>query len=485
MRFRKSQVAIRSALCAFGICATSSVSIAQKAPRAAPSADTTTRPGLEQRLGNIVGRPGGLTADEVARRTVPSSPGVRAKQAQVAAAAAEVDRALVAYYPRLTLIGKYTRNSPYTNPSLGDSAPPGSPLAGIDFRFPSILNQYWLQANLTIPLSDYFLRIRQGHRAASHSQRAAELNVQAAARQASLQAKLAYYNFVSARLGVEVASQSVEQAKAHLETARAIFEGGRTPRADMLRAESRLAGAELLLERSNNLARLAEEQIRLLTRDTSAKRYEIGEDLAEVPPAAEESASVAALQNEALSKRVEFQALSERERALGEQRRAAQAGNYPQLSAFGNAYYANPNPRYQPPIEEWRATWDVGVQLTWSPNDLGTSSAGVSSVDAARAEIEAQRAALRDQVRTDVLNAYQMVKEARVALATTEHALTAAEEAYRVRKELYDLGRSNLVEVIDAETDLLNARLELIKARINLRVGKAQLLYALGRESGM
>src|SRR5437667_4194872 len=111
--------------------------------------------GLEARLGELVARPGGLTADEVARRAEATSFDVRANLHQIEAAAAGVDQALVGYFPRLYLGLRYTRLSPIGNQSLGNLVvapdagagpiPMGSPLVNVPLSFPVLLNQTILQ----------------------------------------------------------------------------------------------------------------------------------------------------------------------------------------------------------------------------------------------------------------------------------------------------------------------------------------------------
>ena len=98
------------------------------------------------------------------------------------------------------------------------------------------------------------------------------------------------------------------------------------------------------------------------------------------------------------------------------------------------------------------------------------------------AQLEAQRAALEDGLRTQVVAALQSYRQALVAIDTTGRALTAAEEAYRVRRLLFQNGRATSAELTDAETSLTGVRLENLGARIELRVALARLDHVLGRD---
>jgi outer membrane protein TolC len=443
----------------------------------------------------LVARPGGLTADDAARRATASSHDVEARESSERAARADRDRASVGYFPRLTLTGRYTRVSPLDQQSLASDAgslvatpsgegpvPPGTTLIGVPgdaLGFPVIENQYLLQANVTVPLSDYLLRTGQRYDSAELSRRSAEIGVVTARRDAALRGRLAYYAWVRARLQEVVAAQSLEQARAHLRLANAAGEAGRLPRVDILRAESHVSSAELLAERARQLSAIAEDQLRTVMHDARGKRYEIGEDPMRAVSRAE-AASMDGLYARAIARRPEIRALEKASEALEEQGRVARAGNYPRLDAFGNAYYANPNPRLVPPRDEWRATWDVGLQVTWSPNDLGTSGAEERAALERKRETDAHLAALRDAIRGEVVRAYEERKTARFALEASDRAVRLAEEAYRGRVLLFEQGRASTVELVDAETELLRARLDQVNAHVDLLAAWVRLDHAVG-----
>jgi outer membrane protein len=472
---------------------TAGAAVAQApAPDAPPPPLATGSSELEARLRALLAKQGGLTSDQVARRAGLTSVEVKIKEADLLAAAADVDRALIAYYPRLTLTARYARLSSIGDQRLGTvvAAPtvgpgpiaPGTPLINVPLELPVVLNQYALQANLTVPVSDYFLRTGQSVAASSETRAGAEIETRVARLSSATQARVLYYAWARARLQEVVAQQTVEQARSHHEVASAAYEGGRSSRADVLRTESALASAELLFERARNLRIVGEQQIRTATHDESQRPYEIGEDLLGPLPDEGKAQSLSQLYREALQKRLELRALDRAERSLVEQRRAARGSNYPRLDAFGNAYYANPNQRYFPQRDEWNASWDLGVQLSFTPNDAGTASAVGAGLEARRARVVAQKAQFRDALLNEITQAYHALREAEASLTTSQRGQTAAEEAYRVRKELFSYGRATTVELIDAESDVLRAGLELINARIDQRISRARLEHALGRD---
>jgi outer membrane protein len=436
----------------------------------------------------------GLTADEVARRAVKSSSQVAAKRKSIESAEASVDQAKAGFYPGLTLSARYTRLSSIDEPELGVLAAPADqtlragevitgPLVAAPLSFPTILNQYVLQAQLTVPLSDYLLRTSRAVSGANRVKNASEFEERATRLAVARDAKVAYYQWIRAQGLSFVGAQSVEQAKGHLNDANNAFQAGLVSKADVLRAQTGVKSAELFLERANSAVQLANARLRVMMKDEPGKKYEVGENilapLASLPGTASEPAAF----REASQQRLELKVLAENEQALRDHAALTSAGNYPRLDANASAQYASPNQRFFPQEDKFRGTWDAGVVLSWSPTAIFGAQAGARSLTAKAAELVAQRQALMDGLELEVSQALSAERDAQFAVTVTQQALAAADEGYRVRRELFRSGRATLVEVTDSETELTRARLELVNAHVDLRIAQVELLHVLGRDA--
>ena len=263
---------------------------------------------------------------------------------------------------------------------------------------------------------------------------------------------------------------------------RRLFEVGNLSKADVLRMESQRANTKLLVIRATELELVLREQLRIAMHDTQGVRFTIGEDVrAELAPLPF-AHDLPELQREAVDRRLEVHAMDATLRALKDQVTLANAGMYPRLDAVLEGTIADPNQRFVPQVDEFKGTFSASVQLTWSPNDLLGARAQGKTADAKLQEVAAQRRQLQDGVRTEVAHALKGVREATAAIQTNAQALVAAEEAYRVRRELFRHGRSTVIEVTDAESELTRARLESIGARVDLRIARVRLLHATGRD---
>src|ERR1700722_5980013 len=174
------------------------VAMETRAQTAAPTTgdDTTPLP-VPDELTRA--RPGGITADQAGARAAQTSWSARASMENLRSAAARVDEAWAAFLPRLSAVGKYTRLSNFTPPNIfnlpGDlvaagpgpqrvvASPPGPGNEAlvetpVNFSFPFfVLDNWLLQATISIPISDYFLRLDQAYSAATQSQEATRWDV--------------------------------------------------------------------------------------------------------------------------------------------------------------------------------------------------------------------------------------------------------------------------------------------------------------------
>jgi len=437
---------------------------------------------LDAKLAAMMGTPNGLTADEVARRTLISNPDVTAKQKGVAAADASRDETKSRFYPKLDLSARYTRLSDLKTTYL---PLPGSPTPiPSTSLFPVILDNYTLQATLAIPLSDYVLRLSNSMASANHNKSAAQLDERATRLSVARDARVAYYQWIRAQGGAYVAAKALESAQGHQQDAKNAFDAGLVSRADVLRTVSQQKSAELAVARTANNVAIATEQLRVLMLDSSQINYQIGENiLDELPPYAVPTTPDAGYA-EALERRLEMRQLGESEAALRAEAALARAGNYPRLDAQAGALYGNPNGRYVPPDSTWRGTWDASIVLSWTPTNIFGATAQAKTVEAHADEVAAKKGALRNALHMEVSEALNALTEATFGLDVSRDNLTAASENYRVRRELYRAGKATIVEVTDAETELTRARLEVVNSHVDVRIARVALTHALGRDVG-
>ncbi len=418
---------------------------------------------------------GGLTSDQAAQRASKVSPSVRRSSAQIEIAIAQAQAAELARVPQLGGSLSYTRLSPIDAPVFGD------PTMGMAFAFPVFLNQYAAQARASINLSDYVLRYPKLIAAARLGEEVARVSNRSSAVNAGQEARVAYYEWVRAKLQTLIAKRQLEQVRTTLRQVRALAEVQRLSRADLMRVESNEAVAEQASIQLQNLADLREEQVRLLIDAPQDQILTIGEDI-RVDITAPGASKLDELIGTAKTQRLDFKVLDTGIEAKEKQRDAERASLYPRLSAFGQVDYSNPNQRIFPSEDKFNLTWAVGAQITWTLNETLLAKTTDRRLRGETNMLRADRDNLERGTRIELLAAQQAVAIAQAALATSAKGLTAAEEGYRVRRELLNAQRATAVELVDAETDLTRARIAALNARVDLRVAMVQLAHALGND---
>jgi outer membrane protein TolC len=348
--------------------------------------------------------------------------------------------------------------------------------------FDTPLNQYSLTAQLAVPISDYVLRISHNYASASHAESAKRIDLEAETLQVAADAKVGLFNWIRAKGQVVVAREALARDKAHAEDAKRIFQVGYASKADVLGLEAQVAQSEQLVVAAEAFEAVTDEQLRLVLQAPPGKELRIGVDVlhsgTSVPPE-----TLAALQDEALKRRLEIRALDETIYSLKRVESIARAGYFPRVDGFASVTYANPNQRYFLSDDQWNASWQAGVSLTWTLNDTFTALSTVSEAKARMEAIEEQKATLLQGLRLEVANAHAELKKAAATIDAAERGLAAAEEALRVRRELFRNGKATSVDLIDAQTAVTRARLQRINAHVGLLVARTRLEHATGRDT--
>ena len=417
---------------------------------------------------------GGLTSDQAASRAAGSSPTVRRKVAEIDAAVAQADAAALARVPQVSLKASYTRLS-FIDP-LVIAIPGVKPIPIEVFQ-----NSYVTEGQLVVPLSDYLYRIPKLVESTNLAVKSSSLDKRANEISAGEDARVAYYEWVRAKLQLLVAQRQLVQVRKTLDQERALAEVQRVSKADLMRVESQAAEAEQNVYSLTNIADLREEQLRILI-GAGSEQLVIGEDI-RADLGAPAAGQLDDLMTSAKQQRLEFQQLDTGIAAKEAQRSSEKSNLYPRVSAIGIADYADPNQREFPQRKQFDLTWQVGVQATWTLNDMLTSRTTDHRLSAEAAELRADKENLERSTRIEVLQAQQAVVLAQQSLITSQKGLASAQESYRVRRELLAADRATAVELVDSETDLTRARIAALNAHVDLREARAQLDHALGNDT--
>lgn len=438
-----------------------------------------------------------LGPQEVAQRAVDRSPQIEGAILQRRAAASRVDQAVSELLPRLSLVARYTRLSTINNGplvSLGldfEAAQLGidqiqdpatqsvlqeqlASLRGIDGASIQVPRNRWLvSAGLNYPVSQAFLEILPAIRASEASEKARAIEVQMQQHAVALAAVEAYYGHLLAQEQVRIARLSVASATTAEARAESRRRQGLGTNADVLRFSARRAEAM----QSVAVAEADVAETGAAIRVLAGIEGEGPLALVGFVPLRVKEGQV----KEALQHRPELRALRMLAQASSHRAQSLFGGVFPTLSGAAELVSADPNPLFVPPPDGFDTNWQLSAVVSWSPDGAWKASRGAEAAKREAEAVQAQAKALEDAVRIEVIGVRARLAAAKAREAASQDGVKAASEGAASVEKGFELGVFDATDLIEAQLELERARLGLIASQVDLRISAARLTTALGQ----
>jgi outer membrane protein TolC len=265
----------------------------------------------------------------------------------------------------------------------------------------------------------------------------------------------------------------VSQVEAQLERARVLHSGGVLEKVDVMRLEAALAGARQQSIEATSQRTIAHQALLMTLGLPEDAAIEAVTELPAEPAAPPLSPSDAA--DAAVRARPALDARNHRARQARDGAAAAKAAMLPSIVGLATIQHNTGAGTFQP-----ETAWFVGASLKWNVWEWGKSwkSYQAAQTRASQASLAAQRYVdvIRLQARTAAIQAQAAFEGIDVARAR----LDAAEEAFRIQKVRFDEGAANTTDLLDAETEVAQARLADASARYSYFLS----LSTLARKTG-
>jgi len=294
---------------------------------------------------------------------------------------------------------------------------------------------------------------------------------------ATLAVKQSYFDVLAARESAVAAQAQLAQAQQQLEVAAGKVRARTATRSDSLRAEIQVRNGRLALLDAHTALDVANAS---LTRATGSDQP--------VTAAQTERLDIP----EPLVDEASLPALAEQGPLLASAVADLEAAKAARRATWG-AYLPSITASYQ------RGGSGVGDQWLLNEEDLSYSGSMRFSLNfpifnqfqrelqgaQAKAALDNAEANLRDArlgVREGLASSVGAYRAAREREATQVATLEAAEEDLRVQRQRYTVGGSTLLDVLASQSQLNQARFDLIRARYDLRIARAQIEALVGRD---
>ncbi|MFM2315478.1 MAG: hypothetical protein RLZZ04_4756 [Cyanobacteriota bacterium] len=313
-------------------------------------------------------------------------------------------------------------------------------------------------------------------RSAKKQVRLDQLALEQTIEETSLQVATDYYDLQSAEAQVDIEQAAVKDATQTLKDAELLEQAEAGTKFEVLQAKVELAQAQQTLKTEQANQAIAQRQLsdtlnigQKVELQTKGEITAVGSWKLSLP-----KSIVAAYKNRAELK----QFLLEREINL-EQRQIALAENRPTVSLVASY-------DLQEQLDDGSDVADgysVGATVDWSFFDGGAARARAEQA-ATDTEIDrAEFADQRDAIRLEVEDAFYNLNANQDNIKTANDALGMSEESLRLARLRFQAGAGTQTEVIDAQTELNNARGDLLNAIIDYNQSYAELQRAVSNLS--
>ncbi|MCU0948444.1 MAG: TolC family outer membrane protein [Porphyrobacter sp.] len=320
--------------------------------------------------------------------------------------------------------------------------------------------------------------VRNGIAAAKQRVEAGQADLRNTESTVFAQVVAAYMDVLRTEALVGLAANQVEVLRTNLEAASDRFQIGDLTITDVAQSRSRLAVAEADFQQAEaNLIAAREAYIRLVGRAPG--------QLDAPPPLPGIPEAVGDAMKSALENNPNLIAARERAQAAGFDTKVAGAGRLPTVGLFANGQYSDFFGTLGGPIAanfvQAETTANAGVRITIPIFQGGLPAAQQRQAGARESAALEDLIAAERQVVAETRSTFSNWQAANAVIRSAQAAVDAAELSLEGVRAENSIGNRTVIEVLNAEQELLQARAQLVTARRNAYVAGFNLLALMGR----
>lgn len=342
---------------------------------------------------------------------------------------------------------------------------------------PNILNNYTTQVQLFQPLFTGF-RLSSGSDIAEQTAKASDEDYNKDKSDLIFNIKNAYWSLFKATQMKKVMDETVDQAKAHIADAKNMLNAGMLTNNDLLKLEVQLSDLMFKQVDADNAVKLtnvALNSVLCIPLDTEI------EITSSTQFAGQDYGALNKLIYDAVQNRPEIKSADYRIKASEAGVTMAQSSWYPQISLVGDYYYNRPNQRIFPAKDEFKGTWDAGVNVSLNIWDWLTTAHQTEQAETQLSQSLDARGIMKDNITLEVTQNYLNFEQSKKKIDIADLGVKQAEENMRVTEDKFKSGMALSSEVVDAETALSSAKVNYTNSRVDYELAKARLDKSIGK----
>lgn len=417
-----------------------------------------------------------LTLREAVDMSLQNSKHLKLSQAKVDEATAMLRESRENRLPGFDISGTYMR---VTQPDVDLKAPlgnstqteGGSSSGGGTSSFPKVNQAMFGTATVSLPVFAGF-RIQHGIESARYLKKATELDAAHDKDAIIVNTISAYSNLYKAKAALEIVKENLKQSQQRVADLENMEKNGLLARNDLLKAQLQQSNIELALLDAENNWKITYINMNLI--------LGLPENTELVP----ETVTMNTISNDknfdhwenaALENRPDIKAMDMRKKATAAGVKIAKSEYYPSLAITGGYIAVH--------VPEFVTATNIingGVGIKYSPSSLWKTGSKVAQAKSRLQQASLSQDIMNDNVRLETAQAYQSYLSSVKKIDVYNKAFEQANENYRIVKNKYDNSLSTTTELLDADLAQLQAKLNFAFAKADAFVAYNKLKQLTG-----
>ncbi|WBL26382.1 TolC family protein [Zunongwangia sp. HGR-M22] len=406
-----------------------------------------------------------LSLEEAVGVALSNSDDAKLAEASIKTASEELKVTKNSQYPDVSISGQYQYlTSPdidlqlalgNPNPTEGETQETGTP----------DINQILLgQASVSMPIFSGF-KIRNAINAGKNNLEAVALQAASTKEKIALKTIDIYLNLYKAQQMVDAIIENLKSAKQRVRDFSAMEDNGLLARNDLLKAQLQESNIELSLQEAQKNVRILNYRLATFLKMPENTTFKLPTETFAITPSVETTQI----------DRADIAALDYKKQASENNVKMAKAAYYPAIAMLGG--YVALDVKNALTISN---AMNIGVGVSYDLSDIFKAKNEVKLAQHKSEELEYHISKAKDEVKIQVENAKE---EYQLALNKDEvytQSQKQAEENYRIVKDKYDNGLVDTNDLLEADVDQLQAKINKTNSKADISLKYYQLLQAKG-----
>lgn len=286
-----------------------------------------------------------------------------------------------------------------------------------------------------------------------------------------------YYELLKNFQVRDLIEQEIQSDKLQLKTIEDFFNNGIVLKSDVLRASVRLSHIELSLSEVNNSIALVTQKLNLLIGRDESEPVLI--DYTEIPLQVNKDIYEDCLAL-AFKENYSYKIASERINISKIDLQQSKANILPKISLFSYYNFKFPQTSLYPYSRDLYGFGQIGVKLTVPIDAFYKNNHKVNANRFLYEQERINKEILKDELSEDIKSYYLQLNYLEQRIETAQKNIERVTESVRVIKNAYYNQQLTLTDLLDAETQLLEAKFEYTSAQINKQIVYLQLKEIIG-----